>query len=36
MKHEDIYLKHYSDGGEARAGITSWIAFYNSRRTHQV
>ena len=35
MKHEDIYLKHYADGREARAGIASWIAFYNSRRPHQ-
>ena len=35
LKHEDIYLKHYSDGREARAGIASWIAFYNSRRPHQ-
>ena len=35
LKHEDIYLKGYADGREARAGITSWIAFYNSRRPHQ-
>ena len=35
MKHEDIYLKHYADGREARAGIASWIAFYNSLRPHQ-
>jgi putative transposase len=35
MKHEDIYLKHYADGREARAGIASWIAFYNDRRPHQ-
>jgi putative transposase len=26
LKHEDIYLKHYADGREARAGIASWIA----------
>ena len=32
LKHEDIYLKHYADGREARAGIASWIAFYNNRR----
>jgi putative transposase len=30
LKHEDIYLKHYADGREARAGIASWIAFSNS------
>jgi putative transposase len=35
LKHEDVYLKHYADGCEARAGIASWIAFYNSRRPHQ-
>ena len=35
LKHEDIYLKHYADGREARAGIASWIAFYNCRRPHQ-
>jgi putative transposase len=34
LKHEDIYLKHYADGREARAGIASWIAFYNNRRPH--
>ncbi len=35
LKHEDIYLKAYADGREARAGIASWIAFYNGRRPHQ-
>jgi putative transposase len=35
LKREDIYLKGYADGYEAKAGITSWIAFYNSRRPHQ-
>jgi putative transposase len=35
LKHEDIYLKGYADGREARAGIASWIAFYNTRRPHQ-
>ena len=35
LKHEDIYLKHYADGREARAGIASWIDFYNNRRPHQ-
>src|SRR5437870_8941362 len=27
LKYEDIYLKGYGDGGEARAGIGAWIAF---------
>ncbi len=35
LKCEDIYLKGYADGHEARAGIASWIGFYNSRRPHQ-
>ncbi|MBR1032846.1 transposase [Bradyrhizobium liaoningense] len=35
LKHEDIYLKGYADGREAKAGIASWIAFYNDRRLHQ-
>jgi len=35
LKHEDIYLKGYADGGEARAGIAAWMEFYNYRRLHQ-
>ena len=35
LKHEDIYLKGYADGHEARAGIAAWMAFYNTRRPHQ-
>jgi putative transposase len=35
LKYEDIYLKGYADGREARAGIGAWIAFYNARRPHQ-
>jgi len=35
LKHEDIYLKGYSDGREARAGIGEWMNFYNQRRLHQ-
>jgi putative transposase len=35
LKCEDIYLKGYADGREARAGIAAWITFYNSRRPHQ-
>ena len=34
LKHEDVYLKGYADGREARAGIGAWIAFYNTRRPH--
>jgi putative transposase len=35
LKHEEVYLKGYADGREARAGIAAWIAFYNGRRPHQ-
>jgi putative transposase len=35
LKYEDIYLKGYADGREARAGIAAWIAFYNLQRPHQ-
>ncbi|MBK8173921.1 MAG: transposase [Rhodospirillales bacterium] len=35
LKDEDVYLKGYADGREARVGITSWIGFYNGRRPHQ-
>ena len=34
LKYEDIYLKGYADGREARAGIASWVAFYNTQRPH--
>ena len=35
MKYEDIYLKGYADGREAKGGVTSWMEFYNARRLHQ-
>ena len=35
LKHEDIYLKGYADGREAKAGIAAWIEFYNEQRLHQ-
>ena len=35
LKYEDVYLKGYADGREARAGIAGWVAFYNGRRPHQ-
>ena len=34
LKHEDIYLKGYADGCEARAGIESWVRFYNHASQH--
>ena len=35
LKYEEVYLKDYADGREARAGIAAWISFYNGRRPHQ-
>ncbi len=35
LKHEDVYLKGYADGREARLGIAAWIDFYNRNRPHQ-
>jgi putative transposase len=34
LKYEDIYLKGYADGREAKVGIAAWIGFYNGRRPH--
>ena len=34
LKWEDVYLKHYADGHEARHGIGAWIDFYNGTRPH--
>jgi putative transposase len=35
IKYEEIHLKAYTDGREARAGIGSWMTLYNFRRPHQ-
>jgi putative transposase len=35
LKYEEVYLKAYADGREARAGIGAWFAFYNGTRPHQ-
>jgi putative transposase len=35
LKYEDIYLKGYTDGRQAKTGIGAWFAFYNARRPHQ-
>ena len=36
LKYEDVYLKGYADGRDAKAGIAAWIAFYNLQRPHPV
>ena len=35
LKYEDICLKGYADGRDARAGIAGWFNFYNNSRPHQ-
>ncbi|WP_376707612.1 integrase core domain-containing protein [Bradyrhizobium glycinis] len=35
LSQEDIYLKGYSDGHEAKTGIARWMEFYNFQRPHQ-
>ena len=35
IKYEEVHLKAYADGREARAGIGTWMNFYNHRRPHQ-
>ena len=35
IKYEEVHLKAYADAREARAGISSWMNFYNFRRPHQ-
>jgi transposase InsO family protein len=35
LKHEDVYLKEYADGRDAKVGIAEWIASYNNVRPRQ-
>ena len=35
VKYEDVYLKAYDTVSEARAGISRYIDFYNTRRPHR-
>ena len=35
LKYEDIYLRAYATGSEARLGIGRWIESYNTTRPHQ-
>jgi putative transposase len=34
VKYECIYLHAFETGTDLRAGLTSWIAYYNTRRPH--
>lgn len=35
IKYEEVYLKAYQNGAEARAGIGAYLEFYNRERPHQ-
>jgi Integrase core domain len=35
LKYEEVHLKAYANGLEARSGIGQWLRFYNERRPHQ-
>jgi putative transposase len=35
VKYEEVYLKAYQDGKEARVGIANYFRFYNTERPHQ-
>lgn len=35
VKYEEVYLKAYDGGRDARAGLADYFAFYNTRRHHQ-
>ncbi len=35
VKYEEVYLKAYQDGRDARAGIGDYFRFYNTQRPHQ-
>lgn len=34
MKYDCVYLHAWETGSQAKAGIGTWIAFYNHRRPH--
>ena len=35
LKYEEVYLKAYQNGREARQGIDAYLDFYNRERPHQ-
>lgn len=35
LKYEEVYLKAYQNGSEAKAGIKDWFQLYNTERRHQ-
>ncbi len=35
VKYEEVYLKAYQDGRDARVGVGEYLRFYNTQRPHQ-
>jgi putative transposase len=35
VKYEEVYLRGYANGTEARTSLTRYSGFYNARRSHQ-
>ena len=35
VKYEEVYLKAYQDGKDARMGLGNYFRFYNTERPHQ-
>ena len=35
VKYEEVYLKAYANGRDAKAGIDTYFHFYNTQRPHQ-
>lgn len=35
LKYEEVYLKAYQNGSEAKVGINDWFHLYNTERRHQ-
>ena len=35
VKYKEVYLKAYSNGREAKAGLDGYFRFYNTQRPHQ-
>ena len=35
LKYEEVYLKAYDNGAQAKEGIKAWFQLYNTKRRHQ-
>ena len=35
IKYENVYIKKYENGVEARKGLEEYLVFYNDKRIHQ-